>query len=123
MSNIANPGATGLGITTKIFHERSGGRRIRNLADTGEVFALAAGVAAGNTRRATMLSLDECRAIAQLAAGAGVILHLAIELVAASDDGAAPEDVRARLEALCNATRALVEREPAANRPAPKEQN
>jgi hypothetical protein len=71
------------------------------------VFLLATEIAEGSSRRATLLSIEETRAIANLAAGAGVILHLAIELVAASDSGADQRLVGAHLEALCNATRAL----------------
>lgn len=107
MSTPPATDGTELGITKKIFERRSGGRAMRDLTNTGEVFGLAAEIADSNSRRATLLSLDEVRAIARLAAGAGVILHLAIELVHASDSNADPRLVRAHLEALCKATRAL----------------
>jgi hypothetical protein len=111
MSTPPNTGATDLGITRKLFERRSGGRPMRDLTNTGEVFALAAEIADGNTRRLSLLSIEETRAIAQLAAAGGVLLHCAIELVHASDTAAEPRLVRAHLEALCKATRALITKE------------
>jgi hypothetical protein len=107
MSTPPSIASTSLGETRKIFAGQVTGRRLRDLEDTGEVFMLAAEIAEGNARRASLLSLDEARAIARLAAAASVILHLAIELVAASDKPEPAAEIAARLEALCNATRAL----------------
>jgi mannose/fructose-specific phosphotransferase system component IIA len=108
MSTPPNTGATELGETRKLFGGKfAGNRAMRDLTDTGQVFLLATEIAGGSARRVTMLSLDEMRAIANLAAGAGVVLHLAVELVAASDRGADMREMRARLEAICKATRAL----------------
>lgn len=111
MSTPPNTGATDLGITKKLFERRAGGRPMRDLTNTGEVFALAAEIADGSTRKLSLLSIEETRAIAQLAAAGGVILHCALELVHASDSGAEPRLIRAHLEALCKATRALTTRE------------
>jgi hypothetical protein len=110
VSTPADTSATSLGTTKKIFEVRAGGRVLRDLANAGEVFVLATEIADSDARRATMLSLDEIRAIAALAASAGVILHSALMLLDASDRGDANE-TRERLTALCNATRALTIKE------------
>jgi hypothetical protein len=110
MSKPPSTGATELGETRKIFAGTATGRAMRDLDNTGEVFLLATEIADGNSRRASLLSIHESRAIASFAAGAGVILHLAIELVDASDRNAAPKEIRARLQALCAATRAITKK-------------
>lgn len=111
MSTPPSTGATELGTTKKIFERRHSGRPMRDLANTGDVFELATEIADGTARRVSLVSVDEMRAIANLAAGAGIILHLVVELVHASDSGAGADRVRAQLEALCNATRALTTKE------------
>ena len=112
MSIPANPEATELGETRKIFDRRFSGRPQRDLTNTGEVFRLAADIAEReDARTITGLSTHEIRAIAQLAAGAGVILHCAIELVDASDRNLPTSEVRRRLNALCDATRELTVKE------------
>jgi hypothetical protein len=107
MSTPPSSASTDLGETKKIFAGVMTGRRMRDLTDTGQVFLLAAEIAESNARRASLLSMDEVRAIAGLAAGASVVLHEALLLVEASDSDASAADIKSRLEALCNATRAL----------------
>jgi hypothetical protein len=111
MSTPPSVSATSLGETKKILAGQVTGRKLRNLDDVGEVFLLATEIAEGNARRAGLLSIAESRAIAEFAAGAGVILHLALELVDASDRAAPAAEVKARLAALCTATRALTNKE------------
>jgi hypothetical protein len=111
MSTPPSNGSTDLGETRKIFAGVVTGRRLRDLSNTGEVFLLASEIAEGNSRRASMLSMDETRAIARLATGASIILHHAILLVAASDAPASADEIKARLEELCAATRAITEKE------------
>jgi len=113
MSTPPNTDATSLGETKKLFAGQPlEGRKMRDLTNTGEVFTLAAEIADSTSpRRITGLSVDEIRAIARLAAGAGVILHCAIELVDASDRNQPKTEVRARLNALCEATRAITIKE------------
>lgn len=112
MSVPPQTGATELGTTAKIFDRRFSGRPMRDLTNTGDVFRLAAAIAESeDARLVTGLSVDEIRAIAQLAAGAGVILHCAIELVDASDRNLPKQEIRRRLNALCEATRELTVKE------------
>lgn len=66
MSTPPSDFATGLGATRKVCPVRTG-RLQRDLDDAGEVFLLAHEIATGDARRASLLSLDEIRAIARLA--------------------------------------------------------
>lgn len=57
----------------------------RDLTDIRQIHALAREVAGGEARRATMVSMEELRALAGFAADAGDALFCAMEMFAASD--------------------------------------
>lgn len=56
-----------LGDPRKLFDGVRTGRRQRDLADAGEVFLLAREIARGDALRATLVSIEELRAVAMLA--------------------------------------------------------
>lgn len=111
MSTPANPDTTDLGVTGKIFHAPPQGRLVRNLDDAGEIYLLALEIAAGSARRASLLSIEEMRAIAIFAANAAEVLGQAIALVESSDACAPQEELRDRLHSLCTVTRQLTRKE------------
>ena len=102
--------ATELGVTAKIFNRTVSGRPMRDLTDMGEVWKLADEIADGGMRRVSLLSVDEQRAIASLAAQSAFVLHYAILLVEASDSGMPKAEIKTRLEALCTSARSLLKK-------------
>jgi len=86
MSNPAHPEATDVGPEhKKLFASPRTEVSGRDLRDIRQIHALAREVAGGTSRRATLVSMDELRALAGFAADAGDALFCAIEMFAASD--------------------------------------
>lgn len=111
MSTPPADGHTDLGVTHKFCVGPKSGRELRDLSNMGEVFLLALAIADADARRITLLSIEESRAIAELAAKAGAVMVHAIALVAASDAGEPKHAMRQHLDALCKATRTLTRKD------------
>ena len=107
MSTPRNPSATeiGRGQEEKLFHHRAADCPRRDVGDIGETMLLAVEIAEGDARRASLVSLDELRALATLAACASVVAGAAAALFAGSDAGAAPAELKQRMRDLAEATR------------------
>jgi hypothetical protein len=107
MSVPSNPQATeiGKGQAEKFFHHRVSGRYVRDLDDVRQVMMLAAEIADGDARRASLVSLDELRAIARLAALASIVVGEACAMFGASDAGAPAAGMKEALRDLAAVAR------------------
>ncbi len=107
-------------MTTRDIGEVGGGDAERNPCSAGvppapregrdcnsicDMFVLAAEIAAGDARRATLVSVAETRAIAKLCAHACLVVNAAALLLQASDQGAPKETLAEFMRLLADAAR------------------
>lgn len=86
------------------------GRKMRNLNNIHEVMVLACEIADGDTRRASLVSIDEIRAVAMLAAHASLVVHAAAVLLDASDNDLPKEHLAELMKLLAQAVRPFMGR-------------
>ncbi len=80
-------------------------RRRRDCNSIHDMFLLAAEIASGDARRATLVSVDETRALAKLCLHACLVVNAASLLLQASDQGASKETLAEFMGLLADATR------------------
>lgn len=81
------------------------GRKMRDLNNIHQVMILASEIADGDTRRASLVSIDEIRAVARLAAYSAIVVHAAAMLLQASDDDLPKEHIAEIMKLLAECTR------------------
>jgi len=97
-----------LGTHAKPFGKNRGGRKMVDLEDFDELHALACRLASSPKSQMLSASLDELHALAKFAADCGEVAALAIDVFAASDEGADKPQITAAMSLLAHSTRSLI---------------